>query len=65
MRDYTLGYDHRDRLHGLIRKLDSAGFHAPAIAVVNRLVKSGGGPKWVELYKELVGKIPPRALEAE
>lgn len=59
MRDYTLGYDYRDRLQGLIRKLDSAGFHAPAIAVVNELVKSGGGPKWVELYKELVGKAPP------
>jgi hypothetical protein len=66
MRDYTLGYDYRDRLQGLVRKLDSAGFHAPAIAVVNQLVKSGGGPKWVELYKELVGKAPPpKALEAE
>jgi len=54
MRDYVLEYDYRDRLQGLIRKLYSAGFHAEALVAVDHLVQSAGGPKWVELYKELV-----------
>jgi hypothetical protein len=65
MRNYVLGYDYRDRLQELIRKLDAAGFHAQAIVAVNRLVKSGGGPKWVALYKELVGKAPPPSATKE
>ncbi|WP_282268842.1 hypothetical protein [Stenotrophomonas sp. PS02298] len=60
MQDYSLGYDHRDRLQGLVRKFNAAGFHADAVSIVNTLVEDGAGPKWVELYKELVGKIPPQ-----
>ncbi|MBT2117543.1 hypothetical protein KK141_18045 [Dyella sp. LX-66] len=59
MSNYVPGYDYRDRLQALIRKLDSAGFHTQIIPIVNKLVMSGGGPKWVELYKELGGKALP------